>query len=69
MKIHVVRMNGPGSSIFLALGIIGHLVAAGGAGGGQFVLPGASHARLPGASTMGQIRAEIHKTRKYKHSF
>ena len=69
MKVHVC-MNGPGSSIFLALGIIGHLVAAAGAGGGgQFVLPGASHARLPGASTMGQIRAEIHKTRKYKHSF
>ena len=44
--------------IFRALGIVGLLV---GAAGGQFVQPGASHARLPGASTLGQIRQEMHK--------
>ena len=40
---------------FFALGIFGVLV------GVQFVLPGASHARLPGASTLGQMPAEIQK--------
>merc|ERR1719239_1138968 len=38
-----------GSRLYF-LGIVGLLVAAGAGAGGQFVLPGASHARLPGAS-------------------
>ena len=65
MKVHTkvhIFMNG---SRLYFLGIVGLLVAAAAAGagaGGQFVLPGASHARLPGASTLGQIRAEIHNT-------
>ena len=69
MKVHTkvhIFMNG---TRLYFLGIVGLLVAAGAGAGGQFVLPGASHARLPGASTLGQIRAEIHNTqiRKYKH--
>ena len=51
--------------IFRALGIVGLLV---GAAGGQFVQPGASHARLPGASTLGQMPAEIQKHRNAQSS-
>ena len=47
---------------FFALGIFGVLV------GVQFVLPGASHARLPGASTLGQMPPEIQKHRNAQSS-